>query len=69
MATEHISPAIRTATPRVHEHGWITESTHPTSEGTIVYVMCASCGARRIDLRGTGDLAPAALSAVAGPRG
>lgn len=35
----------------VHEHGWLTESSHPTSEGRVSYVRCAECGARRVDLQ------------------
>jgi hypothetical protein len=34
-----------------HEHGWLTESSHQTSEGRVVYVRCARCGIRRVDLQ------------------
>jgi hypothetical protein len=42
----------------VHEHAWITESAHRTSEGTIVYVRCADCGARRVDLHAIDGMPP-----------
>ncbi|MDF2989586.1 MAG: hypothetical protein K0S37_100 [Microbacterium sp.] len=34
----------------VHEHAWVTESAHLTSEGRIRYVRCTGCRARRVDL-------------------
>lgn len=34
-----------------HEHAWIIDSRHPTSEGVIAYVRCVSCGSRRVDLQ------------------
>lgn len=37
--------------PRSHEHAWVTESSHRTSEGLVRYVRCARCGARRVDLQ------------------
>ena len=49
-----------------HEHAWITESTHPTSDGTVLYVRCVTCSGRRIDLRRGNDIAPAATSSVLG---
>ncbi|RKW70102.1 hypothetical protein [Galactobacter caseinivorans] len=33
-----------------HEHGWFTQSSHRTSQGVVVYVSCAECGASRVDL-------------------
>lgn len=46
---------IATEQPRradaLHEHGWLTESGHQTSEGRVVYVRCAHCGVRRVDLQ------------------
>ena len=48
--------------PLSHEHGWVTESAHRTSEGTIVYVRCAGCGMRRVDLREAHDPVAAAHS-------
>lgn len=35
----------------IHEHGWLTESSHQTSEGRVIYVRCARCGVRRVDLQ------------------
>ena len=35
----------------VHEHGWMIESAHSTSEGRVLYVRCAECGTRRVDLQ------------------
>ena len=45
-----------------HEHAWITESRHPTSEGVLFYVRCADCGIRRVDLQTHHQAPPAALS-------
>lgn len=45
-----------------HEHGWITESTHPTSDGVVQYVRCASCDARRVDVRPRSSTPPFAIS-------
>ncbi|MGF6821863.1 hypothetical protein M2317_000749 [Microbacterium sp. ZKA21] len=49
MTSLHTRPIPRPDALRVHEHGWITESRHATSEGWIVYVRCVDCGARRVD--------------------
>lgn len=49
-------------TNAVHEHGWVTESGHATSEGRVVYVRCAQCGARRVDLEPRPLQPPRALS-------
>lgn len=38
-------------TDAIHEHGWLTESSHQTSEGRVLYVHCAGCGVRRVDLQ------------------
>lgn len=55
----------------VHEHGWRTESSHQTSEGRVVYVRCASCGVRRVDLQPRPLVPPGPLSREVGdePRG
>jgi len=45
-----------------HEHAWVTESRHPTSEGEVLYVRCAGCRAQRIDLQRRRDAPPIALS-------
>lgn len=49
MTSLHTRPIPRPAL--VHEHGWVTDSRHATSEGYVVYVRCAGCGARRVDLQ------------------
>lgn len=45
-----------------HEHGWIVESRHWTSEGQLLYVRCVGCGVRRIDILHEPETPPAALS-------
>ncbi|MDT0158485.1 hypothetical protein Q9R19_12700 [Microbacterium sp. ARD32] len=50
---------------RMHEHAWLTESAHATSEGEIVYVRCVGCAARRVDLRMHEALPPVPQSHVA----
>jgi hypothetical protein len=61
MTSTHTIPILRpTAAP--HEHGWLVESRHPTSEGTVVYVRCADCGIRRVDLQERPPAPPSALS-------
>ena len=47
-----------------HEHGWQTESAHATSQGCVVYVRCAACGARRVDLQLGQAAPPVAVSRV-----
>lgn len=49
-----------------HEHAWLSESRHPTSEGTVVYVRCASCSARRVDLQPYPASPPIAISGDVG---
>lgn len=44
------------------EHGWRSESRHSTSIGTVVYVRCARCGARRVDVQRRAAEPPFALS-------
>ncbi|QLD10303.1 hypothetical protein [Microbacterium oleivorans] len=53
--------AVRSASES-HEHGWITESSHRTSDGTIRYVRCAICNARRVDADAIDAAAPVAAS-------
>ncbi|HWS51630.1 MAG TPA: hypothetical protein VN241_11525 [Microbacterium sp.] len=54
---------VPVATPvRRHEHAWITDSRHPTSDGILVYVRCASCGVHRVDLQDRTQSPPRALS-------
>jgi hypothetical protein len=50
-----------------HEHGWIAESRHPTSDGVIVYVRCVGCGTRRVDLIAPCGPVPTAVSRTAPP--
>lgn len=35
----------------IHDHAWLTESGHQTSDGRVLYVRCVRCGARRVDLQ------------------
>ncbi len=50
-----------------HEHAWLVESAHNTSEGMVLYVRCgAGCGARRIDRQGLVETPPSAVSQVVG---
>ncbi|MFK3678342.1 hypothetical protein ACI2IP_11465 [Microbacterium sp. NPDC090218] len=58
-------PRIRPETA-THEHAWLVESRHPTSEGVVLYVRCGDCGIRRIDLQSHPHTPPAALSAELG---
>ncbi|MFE7224848.1 hypothetical protein ACFU7D_08705 [Nocardioides sp. NPDC057577] len=53
-------------TNATHEHGWLTESSHQTSEGRVLYVRCAQCGVRRVDLQPHPLLPPRSLSRVQG---
>jgi hypothetical protein len=46
----------------IHEHGWLPESSHQTSEGRVIYVRCARCGMRRVDLQPHPLLPPRALT-------
>lgn len=46
---------MKTLTPQsapltAHEHAWEVESRHRTSDGTVLYVLCPQCRARRVDL-------------------
>ncbi|QNA93308.1 MULTISPECIES: hypothetical protein [unclassified Microbacterium] len=49
-------------TPETHEHAWYTESRHPTSDGTVLYVRCGECGSRRVDLQAHPHTPPVAVS-------
>jgi hypothetical protein len=61
MTSLHTRPIPQQAPP-AHEHAWLVESRHPTSEGTVLYVRCADCGTRRVDVQGHPHLPPAAMS-------
>jgi hypothetical protein len=63
LVVKHLATDQSRQTDAGHEHGWLTESGHQTSEGRIVYVRCAHCGARRVDLEQQPLLPPRALSA------
>lgn len=58
MTTPRVLPASAPAPTLRHEHAWVTESVHATSEGRVRYVRCAGCVTRRVDLDPSG-LAPA----------
>ncbi len=58
-APETLSPP---ATTPLHEHAWLTESTHATSEGRVRYVRCTGCRARRVDLDPAAAAPPVPLS-------
>ncbi|MBT2483212.1 MULTISPECIES: hypothetical protein [unclassified Microbacterium] len=63
MTSTNTLPVPRLAPPRTtHEHAWLVESRHPTSEGTVLYVRCDDCGTRRVDLQSHAQTPPAALS-------
>ncbi|WP_309103562.1 hypothetical protein [Microbacterium sp.] len=53
---------------RGHEHAWLTDSRHPTSEGVLVYVRCAGCGVHRVDLQDRTQSPPHALSRELGEK-
>jgi hypothetical protein len=61
MTSLHTLPIPQQTAPS-HEHAWLVESRHPTSEGVVVYVRCADCGTRRVDLQVAPTIPPAALS-------
>ncbi|MFJ2369611.1 hypothetical protein [Microbacterium sp. NPDC087665] len=63
MTSLNTLPIPRQTTPTpTHEHAWLTESRHRTSEGILSYVRCDACGARRVDLQAQPHLPPAAVS-------
>ncbi|MCW3157678.1 hypothetical protein [Micropruina sonneratiae] len=54
---------ITTATDQpTHEHAWSVESRHRTSIGHLLYVRCAECGTRRVDVQSHVYEPPIALS-------
>ncbi|MDQ0615700.1 hypothetical protein QF046_003341 [Microbacterium sp. W4I4] len=65
MTASHTLPISIPSPQLLHEHAWISESSHRTSAGEVVYVRCVGCGARRVDLRGAGSLPPTAQSHIA----
>lgn len=63
MTSTNTLPIPRVLPPqRTHEHAWLVESRHPTSEGIVLYVRCADCDARRVDLQQHAHTPPVALS-------
>ncbi|MFJ4254910.1 hypothetical protein [Microbacterium sp. NPDC090003] len=66
MTTTNTLPILRPApAPVAHEHSWLTESRHATSEGIVVYVRCGTCAARRVDLRPSSATPSTALPPIA----
>ncbi|MCE0510653.1 hypothetical protein V8Z69_08435 [Microbacterium aurugineum] len=61
-------PRLRPKTA-THEHGWRVESRHPTSEGVVLYVRCADCGSRRVDLQAHPHTPPVGVSGELGGAG
>lgn len=55
-------PHFPSGTTPVHEHAWLVDSRHPTSEGTVVYVRCGECGMQRVDLQAHPQSPPTAVS-------
>ncbi|WP_456284567.1 hypothetical protein [Microbacterium sp. JZ101] len=60
MTSPRSQHLVDLAAARTCEHGWRTESRHPTSEGVVLYVRCTRCGARRVDLLAPGAVMPTA---------
>ncbi|WP_309080708.1 hypothetical protein [Zhihengliuella sp.] len=52
----------------MREHAWITESAHTTLEGRLLYVRCAHCGIRRMDLQAGAEQPPSAASRLIASR-
>jgi len=63
-ARVHRTDTTAQAPVSTHEHSWLTESRHATSEGTVRYVQCPECAARRVDLQRYPDAPPVATSQV-----
>ncbi|HWC24916.1 MAG TPA: hypothetical protein VG502_21665 [Flexivirga sp.] len=61
MTPRHQAQILETAALAT-EHAWVTESRHPTSLGVVLYVRCADCGARRVDLHEARSIAPEGIS-------
>ncbi|MGJ0118709.1 hypothetical protein ACQ7HM_05840 [Williamsia sp. MIQD14] len=59
----HPTPTENSTRSPTHEHAWLTESAHRTSDGTVLYVRCDDCGTRRIDIATRTDVPPTAVSA------
>ncbi|MFB4350188.1 hypothetical protein [Microbacterium sp. CR_7] len=61
MTSLHTLP-VPHPTSTAHEHAWLIESRHTTSEGVLLYVRCGDCGTRRVDLQTFSAMPPAPLS-------
>jgi hypothetical protein len=61
MTSLHTVP-LPCPTPLAHEHAWLVQSQHTTSEGVVVYVRCSDCGTRRVDLQTHPAMPPSAVS-------
>ncbi|ALX67446.1 hypothetical protein [Microbacterium sp. XT11] len=61
MTSPRTLPIPRPTLP-AHEHAWLVESRHATSDGVVLYVRCAACGTRRVDIQAHPLAPPAALS-------
>ena len=67
MTSTNTLPLPHVLPPRpTHEHAWLVESRHPTSEGIVLYVRCADCDARRVDMQAHPHTPPVALSTARG---
>ncbi|SED72998.1 hypothetical protein [Ruania alba] len=63
MTTDQLHQPLTPSVPlAAHEHGWVVESAHHTSQGRLLYVRCTGCGVRRVDLQDQGDRPPSAIS-------
>ncbi|MBS0024385.1 hypothetical protein [Microbacterium paraoxydans] len=62
MTTSDTLPVPLAAALDRHEHAWLAESRHTTSEGVVLYVRCIGCGTRRVDVAPHPHLPPRALS-------
>lgn len=47
-----------------HEHGWMVESRHATSQGWVLYLRCTGCGARRVDVQEGASVVPEPCSVI-----
>ncbi len=66
MAATDTLPTPIPSRQSAHEHAWTVESRHRTSDGLVVYVRCAGCTARRVDVQLSPAMPPQALSRPVG---
>ncbi len=62
MADLDTRPVPVTTPAQRHEHAWVTDSRHRTSEGVLVYVHCVGCGVHRVDIQERMETPPRAWS-------